>query len=180
MAKSILLPPELLREFFVYSASTGKLFFKPRDLSHFKHLRGFKSWNTRFSGKEAFTRRNSEGYRVGGIQDATYRGHRVIWAMVYGYWPEEDIDHVNGLRDDNRLINLREASRTQNNMNSGLRSDNSSGYRGVYFNKQRNAWHARVHAHGKAKHIGFFSDASEAHKAYAEASKKQHGEFVRG
>lgn len=170
--------PEELRRLLRYEPDTGSLFWLPRPREVFVSKRGWSVWNTRFANKEALTA-ISEGYRVGNINYKLCMAHRVVWAIVHGQWPDEDVDHINGDRADNRISNLRAANRTQNNMNSGRRSDNTSGYRGVYFSKQQGQWHARVHFNRKAVHVGFFDTAEAAHIAYCEAAKKYHGEFVR-
>lgn len=180
MAKRDFPTPETLRQLLRYDPETGKLFWRPRPLEMFATKRAFTVWNSRFSNKEAFTARDScNGYRVGNVNYKLCMAHRVIWAIVHGRWPENDIDHINGNREDNRLANLREATRSQNNMNSGRRADNISGYRGVHFNKQQGKWQARVHVNKKSVHLGFFKTPEAAHAAYCEAAKKYYGEFAR-
>ena len=108
------------------------------------------------------------GYRVIGINNVTYREHRLIWLWYYNEWPVDEIDHINGNKLDNRIDNLRAATRQKNAKNQKLRSDNKSGVPGVFFNKQRQKWHAYIKADGKRKHLGYFDkfeDAVAARKA---------------
>lgn len=170
--------PETLPALLDYDPDSGKLFWKSRPIEMFKSKRGFSTWNSRFAGNEAFTA-STNGYRVGPVNYKLCMAHRVVWAMTYGYWPEYDVDHINGDRADNRLVNLREASRSENNCNSGVRSDNSSGYRGVSWHSQYGKWEARIYADCVKHHLGYFSTKEDAHSAYVKASKELHGEFSR-
>ena len=96
--------------------------------------------------------------------------------MHYGYLPKE-IDHINKNCLDNRIENLREVTRTQNNLNQNLRKDNSSGHSGIYFSKQFNTYHARVWVKGKNVWGKYFRELSDAVAARNACMKKIHGEF---
>ena len=119
-----------------------------------------------------------DGYIVIGFKGKSIRAHRLLWLMHYGFMPEF-LDHINGIRNDNRLENLRVATRTQNQMNLKKRSDNSSGCSGVFWNKQRNKWAVRIQIHKKIKHIGLFSSIDHAIVARKIAEQKLFGEFAR-
>jgi hypothetical protein len=106
-----------------------------------------------------------------------YFAHRLAWLMTHGMWPKDEIDHINRVRDDNRLANLREASHSQNHANCGVRQDNTSGYKGVHFSKQKGKFAALVVKHGKRHHAGFFDDPYSAHLAYLAKAKELHGDF---
>lgn len=108
-----------------------------------------------------------------------YYGHTLAWFYVTGEWPPSGsyVDHKNTNRADNRWDNLRIATPSQNNGNLPLRSDNSTGYKGVYFYGDRpKPWNARV----KNKCIGYFATAAEAAEAYDRVASKVFGEFARG
>ncbi len=105
--------------------------------------------------------------------------HRVIWLMTYGRYPAEFIDHANGIRSDNRLSNLREATRAQNSWNQGRTPLNTSGHKGIVWHKRECKWHAVIKVHQKATHLGSFSSKEDAVAAYAEAAVRLHGEFAR-
>lgn len=107
-----------------------------------------------------------------------YGLHRLVWLAAHGVFPENDIDHINGLTEDNRLENLRLATRGQNLANRRhLQANNRSGARGVYWSRQKCKWHARITQNGKAKHIGFYPDISAARAAFDAAARKAFGEF---
>lgn len=180
MAKRDFPTPELLRQLLDYEPVTGRLIWKPRPLEMFATKRAFLTWNKRFAGNEGFTAKDRlHGYRVGNVNYKLCMAHRVIWAIVHGEYPDSDVDHINGNRSDNRIVNLRAATRSQNNCNSGLRSDNTSGYRGVSFQAQYGKWEARIHADKKKHRLGYFDTAEEAAEAYRKASLNLHGEFSR-
>ena len=106
--------------------------------------------------------------------------HRAIWVMVYGVNPDCDIDHINGDREDNRLTNLRLATRGQNNINSLKQRNNTSGHKGAYYDKRRGYWNAEIWVDNKKKYLGGFPTAEEAGAAYLAAAKKYFGEeFLR-
>ncbi len=106
-------------------------------------------------------------------------GHRIIWLMVYGEWPSE-IDHANGQPDDNRLTNLRLATRSQNNTNRPM-PPSKSGFRGVYKDSRNpdNPWVAKVVKNRKQYHVGTFPTPELAYAAYCKAADSLHGEFAR-
>ncbi len=88
-----------------------------------------------------------------------------------------DIDHINGNKSDNRIDNLRLATFSENSWNAEKRSDNTSGHKGVSFDKRRGVWVAYINAYGKRKHLGRFYLIEDAYKAYEKASIDIHGEF---
>lgn len=179
MTKRILPTPEQLRQLLRYDPETGKMFWLPRPREMFPTQRSFNTWNSRFAGKEAFTAITKEHYRFGTIFGHPFRAHRVAWAIYYGKWPDEFIDHKNGDTEDNRLENLREASNAENMQNAGRPSHNTSGYKGVSFYKPYQKWKASIRAFGKQVHLGYFDAPESAHAAYCEAAKQYHGEFAR-
>ena len=103
------------------------------------------------------------------------RLHRVIMNA-----PDNlQVDHINGNGLDNRKSNLRLVTHTQNMLNQRKAKDNTSGYKGVHWNKTRGRWQATIQANGKAKYLGLFDDPAEAHEAYVAASQKFHGPYGR-
>ena len=170
---------EVLCQLLRYDVETGLLFWRERGLEWFRATPGrtaqhaCANWNARYAGQEAFTWEIT-GYRFGCLTvDGTkekFAAHRVIWKMEFGVDPDE-IDHVSGERMDNRLQNLRDVSRRVNGQNIGISSANKSGHIGVYWNKQRGKWHAKIKIDGKDRHIGFFSDLGEAASARKAAER---------
>jgi hypothetical protein len=168
--------PELLRKLLRYEPETGKLFWRKRDFEYFKTLRSAKCWNTKYAGAQAFTNK-CNGYLQGGIFRKKHSAHRVIWALFYGKWPEKFIDHVNGDKTDNRIVNLRECTPSQNGWNSGIRSSNRSGYKGVWWNKRVKRWVASIRDGHSQIYLGSYLCPKEAHAAYCQAAQKMHGQF---
>jgi hypothetical protein len=151
-------------------AQTNKVFWRERPLSHFASERAWKSWNARFAGKEALTRIDSHGYYYGRLFRHHLKAHRVIWLLHYGRWPNGDIDHINGVRSDNSIDNLREVGRAGNQRNHKLHKDNSSGVMGVSWTPRNKRWRARI---GRpAKHLGYF-DTFESAVSARKAAERQ-------
>lgn len=117
---------------------------------------------------------NDSGYVLVSLEGHKHRAHRLAWRLAYGYWPAHQIDHINGARSDNRLVNLREATDAQNRQNMAKRADNKSGYVGVYYAPWAKAWRAEIRVDGQRKRLGYFADPITAHTAYAQAKKQMH------
>lgn len=96
--------------------------------------------------------------------------------MFNGALPEI-IDHIDGNSLNNRIENLRAATQSQNLCNRGKPKSNTSGYKGVYFDKTKNKWRAEIQKHGEVHRLGYFNAAEEAGAAYNTAAKELHGEF---
>lgn len=168
--------PELLRKLLSYEPETGKLFWRRRTIETKGNMdhRILKSWNTRFADKEAFTADNGKGYRCGPIFCELFFAHRIIWCIHYGRTPLNDIDHIDGNRSNNRIVNLREVTRSQNLKNTCIRSDNTSGTIGVSFDKSRQKWKAYIEISGKTKLLGRFADQAVAIEV-RKAAERKHG-----
>lgn len=106
-----------------------------------------------------------------------YQAHRLAWLFEYGRFPSEEIDHIDGNRSNNRIENLREASRTRNSYNSPARG--KSRFKGVYLHSQNGNWIARIKEHRKTFHIGVFQSEEEAARAYDAEARRRQGEFAR-
>lgn len=171
--------PETLRKLLRYEPETGLLFWRARPVTDFPNLRIANAWNSRWAEKEALSNVNDAGYRRGAILWVTCRAHRVIWAMQTGEWPMFEIDHQDKDRANNRWVNLREATRSENEMNKGQRADSRSGVKGVRWKAEKSKWQARIRLLGKETHLGYFDDIDAARSAYAKASAAMHGAFGR-
>jgi hypothetical protein len=119
---------------------------------------------------------DSKGYRRIKIDGFPFKAHRLAMYWATGKDPGEmQVDHANGDKDDNRISNLRLATNSQNVSNTGLKANNSSGYKGVHWHKAANAWVAAINR----KHLGCFEHPEQAALAYVRAAEALHGEFAR-
>lgn len=173
MATKSIPTPEVLRQLLDYHPDTGKLFWKERDAYWFidRHNTAKQSrdaFNTRRAGKEAFTA-NLSGYKTGRIFGSQFLAHRVAWTIYYGAPPLANIDHINGIGSDNRIINLRDVSQKENLRNSRRASNNTSGHAGVSFHKQAGKWQAGIKIDGKRIGLGLFATLEEASAARKDA-----------
>ena len=110
-----------------------------------------------------------------GLRGKLHKAHRIAWAMHYGKWPKDQIDHINECPSDNRICNLREANKSENMRNITRIRSNTSGHKGVAFYKDR--WVARIKLHGKDIYIGRYEKLEDAILAYQKASPMVHGEY---
>ncbi len=117
------------------------------------------------------------GYYQTGIQGKYFKNHRLIFLMHHGYLPAL-IDHIDGNRLNNRIENLRPATRSQNSFNSMKSKSNTSGVKGVSWRKDLKKYRARLYANKKTYELGLFKTMEEAEQAIADARNKHHGEFA--
>lgn len=119
---------------------------------------------------------NKGGYRYIRIGRAIYRACRLAWLITYGKWPDGQIDHINRDTGDDRIDNLRDVTQSENKKNCGIYCNNSSGYRGVSFDKSREKWVAHINlGNGKKKRIGRFNSAEDAAMALEVKKGESHG-----
>jgi len=122
---------------------------------------------------------NGLGYIVVTIGRKHFLAHRLAWFYTYGTWPPEQIDHINLIRSDNRLENLRLASQRENQQNKPRYKNNTSGVKGVSWHRKNRNWRARIKVGEKYLHIGSFASKEEAAAAYAAAAERYFGQFAR-
>ena len=118
---------EYLNECFEYDSETGSLTWRERPVSHFEASTWSaeakcSTWDSRFAGKEAGSV-GSEGYRCVKVDGQLYKAHRIIWKMIQGVDPAETIDHINGIKDDNRIANLRDVCMIEQSYNKRTNND---------------------------------------------------------
>lgn len=164
---------EYLEECFTYDPETGLLYWKRRPRNHFKFERDFNGWNTKYSGKVALNMLTKAGYLKGTLDGIKVYTHRVIWKLCRGTEPEEVL-HENGNKSDNRICKLSGATHAENMRDQKKPKNNSSGCTGVYWNRDRNKWHARIHVKGKNKNLGFYTNINDA-VAVRKAAEVQYG-----
>lgn len=158
-----------IRNTLSYDPDTGIFRWKSRDdvrLS-IRHI---------FKGQEAGIIAKN-GYRVIRIMSQHFLGQRLAWVIMTGEWPKEEMDHINGVRADNRWTNLRSATKSQNCVNRKVSSRNTSGYKGVSLERRTNKWLAAIKIAGRSIRLSTYATPEEAHVVYVAASKKAHGEF---
>ena len=105
--------------------------------------------------------------------------HRVAWFLYHGVWPKAQIDHINNVRDDNRIVNLREATQAENNGNRKPQVGGSSKYKGVCWDKERGKWIVHIQVDHKRIHLGRYHNEEEAALAYNKAALEHFGEFAK-
>lgn len=149
-----------------------------RDLFNYDPETGIVTWRRKGVRSAVIGQRVGYAHSAGYLQ-VYFTGyypqvlHRIAWAITHGEWPPVFIDHINGVKDDNRLCNLRLATDAQNHQNlKRARKDNLSGFLGV--TRSRARFVATIAWEGKRKYLGVWPTAEEAHAAYIEAKRKLH------
>lgn len=160
----------LLRRILSYDAETGVLTWKERTEAEDARKGRRTTFNKQFAGKEAFTAK-SGGYRVGRMFDVLYKAHRVAWAIHHAKWPDGSIDHINGDKSDNRIVNLRIVDASGNAKNSKMFSHNTSGYIGVGWYKAYGKWEAHIQNEKKRIFLGYFDSIDDAVAARKKAER---------
>jgi len=151
-----------------YEADTGKLFWLPKAVSEFFNPLAAKTWNARFAGQEALNTANGRGYMWGRLDYNRYAAHRVIWKMMTDEEPIE-VDHINGIRSDNRFVNLRSVSASENRKNMRLSRYNKSGVSGVA--ETKDGWTAKININGNPIWLGLHPTKAEAVAARVAAER---------
>jgi hypothetical protein len=168
---------DYLHECFTADFCSGTIFWKSRPVSHFEPNGGqsgehkAKRWNVRYAHTVAGSL-NGSGYVTVTIGNKHHRVHRIIWAMMHGCWPKGQIDHINGVKTDNMVENLRVVTNQENQKNVGISKNNSSGVTGVYFDNRRGMWRAQIKVDGKCVFLGRFGTLEQARDARAVAAEK--------
>lgn len=175
------IPVSYLDECFAYDPQTGELIWRVRPDKHFPSQSVANRWNAKFANTMAGSK-HSSGYRhvsLSSVGAEHFLVHRVVWAMAKGVWPGKALDHANGIRDDNRIANLREATITQNNYNRKIQRNSKSGFKGVYRRKDTGRYQACIRVNNIPIVLGYFATAEEANVVYQNAALKYHGEFAK-
>ncbi len=146
-----------------------------RSVLHYDQESGIFTWKVRTAHNvkvgDVAGSVNGRGYLQIRLQSRHYLAHRLAWLYMCGEWPEDQLDHVNRDRSDNRIANLREVTNKQNHQNKSKYSHNTSGHTGVYWNKQNSKWRALIMHNRKLIHLGYFTDIEDAIAARKAAEK---------
>ncbi len=161
-----------LRQILDYNPETGEFRWKRREGVR-------KETNTLFAGQIAGGNTASHGYIEIGINNRRYLGHRLAWLYVHGTWPPHQIDHINMVRTDNRIANLRLATFTENKWNRGKNRNNASGYKGVRLHKHSGLYQVRIMRDRKEISLGYYKTVEEAAARYAEYIANLSDDFSR-
>lgn len=154
--------------------------FKLKELLRYNPETGLFKWIIETSwvsiGEVADCKRK-DGYAQIHIEGKRKLSHRLAFLYMTNRWPEEEIDHINGIRDDNRWVNLREADRYDNTRNAIVKANSFIGAKGVF--KAGKKWGARIRINCAETYLGVFDTIEEANEAYSKAAKEHYGEFAK-
>ena len=152
-----------LQQIANYDSSTGVFTWKVTRSTRAQAGKEFGSWDL-------------YGYKTARISGKSYKLHRLAWLYVHGSMPVNDIDHINGIRHDNRIENLRDVTRKTNleNQTKINKQKKHTSLIGAYFDERKKSFYARISINNKSVHLGTFSNEQQAHDAYVAAKRKMH------
>lgn len=157
-----MLTAERLRELLNYDPSTGHFFWvRPQS-------------NRAKAGARAGHGCKTHGYWIVGVDGSSYRAHRLAWLFVHGKWPEYEVDHLNAVRDDNRIANLRDVPAAINAQNKRRATQNKKHTKLAGAFKNHVGFMAKITTKGVQKYLGNFPTAELAHEAYLTAKRAMH------
>lgn len=163
MDKHDVITAEQLRQIAMYQPDTGIFTWKITRSSVAQAGTEFGSWDL-------------HGYKTVRINRKSYKLHRLAWLYVHGEMPKNDIDHINGIRHDNRICNLRDVTR-KTNLENKTKLNTVKKYTsliGAYFDPKKNVFYSRISINNKSVHLGSFDTEEKAHQAYIDAKRKLH------
>jgi len=157
---------ETLNSYFNYDPENGIITWK------------IKRSNRKQAGSEAGLI-DSNGYRRIKVSPKLYLAHRIAWLLYYKEWPDRLVDHINMDVSDNRICNLRIATKSQNMMNTKKYKSNTSGYKGVYYKKREKCYIGNITINGERHMTKQYKTAEEAFESLKSIRSKLHKEFAR-
>jgi len=153
-----------------------------KELLHYDPETGIFTWKATLTGTAKkggiAGHQHKSGYIKIMIRGKYYYAHRLAWLYINAKFPEKYIDHINQTKNDNRIDNLREATNSQNQMNISKHPRNTSGVRGVCYNKQTVQWKVQMRVNGKDVFLGYYDYLIQAKNVRLEAEKYYFGEFA--
>ena len=150
-----------LKELLHYDPETGLFTWLKRDRSQFKSDRAWNARNAHYAGNVAGCD-NGRGYIVIKVFGRLYKAHRLAFLYMTGELPLADTDHINGVKGDNRWVNIRSVDHAENGKNQRRYASNTSGVMGVGWHKGSKKWQVRINTAMNEKHLGSFTDKFEA------------------
>lgn len=167
---------EYLKQCLTYNPETGQFTRLERPRQFFKTEGSWKTWNARYAAKPAGFKHTKKSERTSyiriGIDGKTYQAHRLAWLYIYGTWPKNQIDHIDGDGANNKLENLRDVTNRENGINRKTQINNTSGVTGVSWHKAANKFRAQIKINGKNKHLGYYTTLEAAIAARAAANER--------
>lgn len=144
-----------------------------KELVHYNQLTGEFKWIVK-GRLPKIGYKNSKGYIQIRLDDVLYMAHRLAWLYVHGEFPTNQIDHINRIKDDNRIANLRIVTNAENHQNMPVRKDSKTGFEGVSFSSREKRWRAYITANKKRYELGLFKDINDAIRVRGEAKLRLH------
>ena len=162
-----------------YNPETGEFRHKKRAIEYFSTDHHMRTWNTRFAGKVTGTI-SAHGYVFLSIKNKLYTGHRIAFLIMNGYLPEQ-VDHINGDRSDNRILNLRPANNNKNQWNTKAKKGTKIGIKGVSEARSRKleGYRSRLTHNGKTYYLGVYTTPEEAGSAFNKKAEQLRSEWIR-
>ena len=152
-----------------------------KELLHYDESTGIFTWRVAPNGRvrvgDVAGTERKDGHIVIAVDGRRKKAHRLAWLYVHGCLPPSDIDHADRHRPNNRISNLRLATRSQIKMNMGLSAINTSGFKGVSWDKAERKWRSSARINGRLRFLGHFSTPEAASEAYQAFARQHHGEF---
>ena len=162
---------DYLRDCLAYDPESGVLTWLERPENHFSNLRAHRTFMVRWAGKPAGSL-TTQGYLIVSLFGSSYLAHRLAWAIHYGAWPTKCVDHINCVKDDNRLCNLRDVESKVNDLGRAKYRTNSSGVTGIAWLQASKKWKVTVGFRGKKYYLGLYRDLEEAIQVREQANKE--------
>ncbi len=145
-----------------------------KELLHYNPETGLFTWLARGGSRrragDVAGSVKKDGYRYIGLCGERFLAHRLAWFYQHGEWPTDEVDHKNRARDDNRISNIRAATRAQNAINLGPRRNSTADSAGAYYRPKLGKWVSQISDRGKTRYLGLFTTEASAKAAYALAA----------